>query len=91
MNNKVCMFVMNQFTNDARVLRECTALSDAGYDVDLICIHDPKDPNLPRFEQRSDFFKVHRLRRYPLLLELMQTTIKYLMLNKVIGLFVFIL
>jgi glycosyltransferase involved in cell wall biosynthesis len=85
------MFVMNQFTNDARVLRECTALSEAGYDVDLICIHDPKDPNLPRFEQRSDLFRVHRLRRYPFLLELMQTMIKYLIQNKVLGLFVIML
>lgn len=43
MSKNVCMFVWNNFTNDARVLRECTALSEEGYKVDLICIHDPTD------------------------------------------------
>lgn len=44
---KVCMFVWNHFTNDARVLRECTALAESGYEVDLICIHDWKQEDLP--------------------------------------------
>lgn len=72
MRKKVCMFVWNHFTNDARVLRECTALSESTYDVDLICIHDPSDPNLLKYEERNEYFRVHRVRRYPLLMELFQ-------------------
>jgi glycosyltransferase involved in cell wall biosynthesis len=79
------MFVWNHFTNDARVLRECTALSEAGYDVDLICIHDPKDASLPRYEQRNSQFKVHRIRRYPVVLEIMQRIYKYSLQNKLFG------
>ncbi|MDQ0974575.1 glycosyltransferase involved in cell wall biosynthesis [Neobacillus niacini] len=87
MSKKVGMFVWNHFTNDARVLRECTALSEAGFDVDLICIHDPKDANLPWFEQRNDRFKVYRLRRYPVLLELMQKFYRFSLQNKLFGAF----
>lgn len=79
------MFVWNHFTNDARVLRECSALSEAGYEVDLICIHDPKAFKLPRFEQRNKQFKVYRLRRYPILLELMQKFYSFSLRNKVFG------
>ena len=43
MSKKVCAFVWNHFTNDARVLRECTALAEAGYEVDLIAVHDAKN------------------------------------------------
>ena len=57
-------FVWNHFTNDARVLRECTALAEAGYDVDLIAIDDPKDKNLKRFEEINGF-NVIRVTRYP--------------------------
>ncbi|MBS4536513.1 glycosyltransferase [Clostridium sp. D2Q-14] len=64
MNKNICMFVWNHFTNDARVLRECTALSEAGYDVDLICIHDPADKGLP-MEEDINGFKVKRVKRYP--------------------------
>lgn len=85
MSKRVGMFVWNHFTNDARVLRECTALSEAGYNVDLICIHDPKDPSLPMFEQRNDRFRVFRLRRYPVLLELMQKFYRYSLQNKLFG------
>ncbi|MFJ5759298.1 glycosyltransferase [Neobacillus sp. NPDC093182] len=87
MSKRVGMFVWNHFTNDARVLRECTALSEAGYEVDLICIHDPKDPNLPMFEQRNERFKVYRLRRYPVLLELMQKSYRFSIQNKLYGVF----
>ncbi|PEQ82706.1 glycosyl transferase [Bacillus sp. AFS006103] len=87
MSKKVCMFVWNHFTNDARVLRECTALSESGYEVDLICIHDPKDKSLPRFEHRNDLFKVYRIKRYPVLLELMQKIYRYSMQNKLFGAF----
>ncbi|MDQ1000301.1 glycosyltransferase involved in cell wall biosynthesis [Neobacillus niacini] len=91
MSRRVGMFVWNHFTNDARVLRECTALSEAGYEVDLICIHDPKDVNLPRFEQRNDHFKVYRLRRYPVLLELVQKFYRYSLQNKLFGAFCLII
>ena len=57
----VCMFVWNHFTNDARVLRECTALADAGYVVDLIAIHDFKDEDLMRHEVVSENFNVYRV------------------------------
>lgn len=91
MAKKVGMFVWNHFTNDARVLRECTALSEAGYEVDLICIHDTKDPALPRFERKNGLFNVYRMRRYPILLELMQKTYRYSLQNKLFGAFCLLL
>ncbi|MDU0464276.1 glycosyltransferase [Staphylococcus chromogenes] len=66
---KVGMFVWNHFTNDARVNRECTALSEAGYDVDLIAINDPKNPAIKAFEKINARFRVHRVKRYPWLLQ----------------------
>lgn len=81
------MFVWNHFTNDARVLRECTALSEIGYEVDLLCIRDPKDTSLPRFEQRNENFKVFRLRRYPVLLEWIQKIYRYSLQHKLFGAF----
>ena len=45
-NRSVCMFVWNMFTNDARVLRECTALTEAGYRVSLICLRGRNQPPL---------------------------------------------
>ncbi|KMT63384.1 glycosyltransferase [Paenilisteria newyorkensis] len=62
MSKKVAVFVWNHFTNDARVLRECMALQEAGYLVDLIAIHDLKQPDLPYFEQRTTRFSVRRVR-----------------------------
>lgn len=59
------MFVWNTFTNDARVLRECTTLSKNDYIVDLICLHDPKLKDLPRHEEINGNFNVYRLDRYP--------------------------
>ncbi|WP_042143713.1 glycosyltransferase [Paucisalibacillus sp. EB02] len=91
MTKNVCMFVWNHFTNDARVLRECTALSENGYNVDLICIHDPNDKDLSKYEVRNDNFRVIRVRRYPVLLELMQKSYRKLMQNKLIGLLGFVL
>jgi glycosyltransferase involved in cell wall biosynthesis len=86
LNKKVCMFVWNHFTNDARVLRECTALSEDRYSVDLISIHDPKDPKLLKFEQRNPNFRVYRVRRYPLLLELLQKGYRFFLKYKLAGL-----
>jgi glycosyltransferase involved in cell wall biosynthesis len=85
MKKNVCMFVWNHFTNDARVLRECTALSEQQYSVDLICIADPSDPNLPVFEERNPYFRVHRVRRYPILLDLMKSGIRYVKKHKPVG------
>ncbi|RXJ01671.1 glycosyltransferase [Anaerobacillus alkaliphilus] len=69
MRKKVCMFVWNHFTNDARVLRECTTLSANGFDVDLICIGDK---GLLNYEEHNSHFKVYRVRRYPVSLQLLQ-------------------
>lgn len=76
MRKKVCMFVWNHFTNDARVLRECTTLSEKGYKVDLICIHDPNDKNMNYKEKRNENFNVYRVRRYPLILSAFQFCMK---------------
>lgn len=61
MSKKVCMFVWNHFTNDARVLRECSSLAEAGYEVDLIAIHDWKNADLPKKERRKEGFNVIRV------------------------------
>lgn len=82
MKKKVCMFVWNHFTNDARVLRECTALSENNYTVDLICIHDPKDKNLPQFEAWNENFHVYRVNRYPYLLVLLQSILHQCKMKK---------
>lgn len=68
---KVTMFVWNHFTNDARVNRECTALSEK-YKVHLIAIHDAKDKLMKKYEQRNRNFSLNRVKRYPLLIELFQ-------------------
>lgn len=69
---KVTMFVWNHFTNDARVNRECTTLADNGYDINLIAINDPKNPAISAYEEISNTFKVHRVKRYPWLLQAYQ-------------------
>lgn len=71
MAKNVSMFVWNHFTNDARVLRECTSLSQKGYNVRLICIDDPKDKQLARHERLNERFEVVRVRRYPLLFDML--------------------
>lgn len=72
MNNRsVCMFVWNTFTNDARVLRECTALAESGYEVDLIAIHDPKAKQSKKSEKKNGF-NITRVDRYPKLLLLLK-------------------
>lgn len=84
MSKNVCMFVWNHFTNDARVLRECTTLSGNGYHVDLICIHDSSDPNLPMHEERNERFHVYRVKRYPSSLVLLQKIYKKIVSNKLL-------
>lgn len=81
MNKNVCMFVWNHFTNDARVLRECTTLSENGYHVDLICIHDPNEPNLPTYEERNERFHVYRVKRYPTSLLFLQKIYRKIVSN----------
>ena len=84
MSKKICMFVWNHFTNDARVLRECTALVEAGYEVKLIAIHDPKDENLKRFESR-DGFDIIRVKRYPRYLQVFSYGIKRIKQNLILA------
>ncbi|MBA3925416.1 glycosyltransferase [Listeria rustica] len=61
MSKKVAVFVWNHFTNDARVSRECMALQEAGYHVDLIAIHDPEQENQSFFEQVTERFTIRRV------------------------------
>lgn len=90
MEKKVCMFVWNHFTNDARVSRECSALTENGYSVDLICIHDPKDENMLYVEKKSEKFHVYRVKRYPVILTFLQNLYKNCFKNKVVGIFCFL-
>ncbi|WP_439444369.1 glycosyltransferase [Listeria aquatica] len=53
------MFVWNEFTNDARVLRECTALQEAGYSVYLIALKSKHKQ--PAIEKREEGFQIHRV------------------------------
>lgn len=85
MSKNVCMFVWNNFTNDARVLRECTALSEEGYKVDLICIHDPTDKKIKFEEKRSENFNVFRVRRYPILFTILQSCLRFCLKYKLAG------
>ncbi|WP_226701506.1 glycosyltransferase [Priestia aryabhattai] len=91
MRKNVCMFVWNHFTNDARVLRECTALSKNGYSVDLICIHDPKNSDLKQYEEVNEHFHVHRVKRYPSSLLFMKKAYRALLKYKVLALIAFLL
>lgn len=61
MTKRVCMFVFNPFTNDARVLRECSALAEAGYEVDLYSLQSKDNPSLPKREHRKEGFQVIRV------------------------------
>lgn len=67
MKKKVCMFVWNHFTNDARVMRECTALVENGYDVKLVAIHNNKDKKLKKSEEIYGF-EIIRVDRWPKLI-----------------------
>lgn len=63
MYDKVCMFVWNYFTNDARVQREATALTEAGYKVKVVCIHDSFHKSMPK-EEIMNGFQIKRVKRY---------------------------
>jgi glycosyltransferase involved in cell wall biosynthesis len=75
---RVGMFVWNTFTNDARVLRECTTLSQNGYDVELFCIHDTTVEGLKREEIINPNFKVFRLRKIPKFIEIFNQGTEFL-------------
>lgn len=85
MAKKIGMFVWNHFTNDARVLRECTALAEKGYDVKLIAIHDPKQKDLKKVETRNGF-NIVRVNRYPKYILLINKVISKLKKNKLMAL-----
>ncbi len=57
MKKRVTMFVWNEFTNDARVLRECMALQEAGYFVCLIALKGHQEA----FEKRTENFQIRRI------------------------------
>lgn len=82
MKKNVCMFVWNHFTNDARVLRECTTLSENGYKVRLICIDDPSDKDLAKHEWRNSRFEIVRVRRFPVGLEMLSLLYRTLKKHK---------
>lgn len=65
---KVTMFVWNNFMNDARVLREATALTDLDYTVTVIAKKELAELQLPSSEQVKERVFVNR----PLKLELPQ-------------------
>lgn len=46
MSKKICVFLWNNFVNDARVRREVRALTEAGYQVDVICTYDGDEKRL---------------------------------------------
>ncbi len=58
---RVCVVRQHHVPQDTRVLRELTALSDAGYDVDLLCVRKPGEP--PR--EQLGRVRVRRLAAIP--------------------------
>ncbi|WP_052008962.1 hypothetical protein [Listeria riparia] len=61
MRQKIVMLLFNDFSNDARVLKEGKTLAKAGYWVELICIQDYKKNILPQVEIVAPFFYVTRI------------------------------
>lgn len=55
---RVCFLLNNEFVHDNRVRREALTLTQAGYDVTLLCTQHAKKP-LPPFEDKEGF-KVYR-------------------------------
>lgn len=90
MNKKVCMFVWNHFENDARVLRECTALTENNYDVTLIAIHNPSNPESKR-EEVLKGFKIKRIKRYPSYLIYSKKILSVLKRHKLLALILIII
>jgi glycosyltransferase involved in cell wall biosynthesis len=57
-NLKVVSFVLNNFTNDSRVLKEARSLQNNGYDVTVVALHEKP---LAEREQVENF-QVHRIK-----------------------------
>ncbi|WP_246369386.1 glycosyltransferase family 4 protein [Listeria rustica] len=77
MNSSVTMFVWNEFENDGRVLRECTALEEAGYDTTLLALS--KDKTFT--ENYSDQLKIKRLgSQLPILTKTWQKSLLFITL-----------
>ena len=55
---KITSIVLNNFTNDSRVLKENSSLSNAGYDVTIVALYDN---GLQEQEEINDF-RVHRIK-----------------------------
>lgn len=78
---RVTMFVWNNFVNDARVLRESTALTEMGYEVTVIAKKEMDELHLASSEQVAPKLYVNR----PLKIELpkrLQKKLKSKILNK---------
>ena len=54
---KVTILVFNNFTHDNRVLREGLSLKNAGYEVQVVALHEG---DLPKKELKEGL-KIHRL------------------------------
>ncbi len=57
---KILSIVLNNFTHDSRVLKECVSLRKAGYDISVLALHDGSE-GLAEQELVSDI-PVHRVR-----------------------------
>ncbi|MDD4170393.1 MAG: glycosyltransferase, partial [Desulfotomaculaceae bacterium] len=57
---KVAMYVINNFTNDARVRREAATMANKGYQVTVIALKDSETPA----EEVIDNYRVKRVRTY---------------------------
>lgn len=90
MRKKIGVFVWNHFTNDARVLRECSALAEKGYKVKLIAIHDPNQKGLEKRETRSGF-DIVRVSRYPKYILLINKFINKIKRRKILAIPLFII
>ncbi len=62
----VTMFVWNNFINDARVLREATALTKMGHTVTIIAKRELTEPDLPAAEKVRDGIYVNRVTKIEL-------------------------
>ena len=56
----VCMFVYNNMVHDARVSKEARTLTEAGYEVTVVAVHEPG--RTPR-DERVDGFRIVRQSR----------------------------
>lgn len=64
-------------------MRECTALQEAGYHVDLIAIQDVKQPDLPLKESPAKNFTVYRVKTgYPDFFKPLMTGMRYMKRSK---------